>query len=119
MKVTYNQILSAREALGKLSDKPLPMKEAVSLARLIKKLNGELEVFNGKQRELFEKYGKADENGGYRIEEENQAAFSSQLQELLDVEIDVDVQKVCIEKEIDIEAAVVLSAEDFVEFKTE
>ncbi|MCM1545315.1 MAG: hypothetical protein NC110_08460 [Ruminococcus sp.] len=118
MKVTYDQILAAREALGKLSDKALPMKEAVSLARLIKKLNSELEVFNDKQKELFEKYGKADENGGYMIEKEKQKAFAEKLKELLEVDIDIDADKVIIEKEIEIEASIVLSTEGFVEFKT-
>ncbi|MCM1364965.1 MAG: hypothetical protein NC122_07095 [Faecalibacterium sp.] len=119
MKVTYNQILSAREALGKLSDKPLPMKEAVSLARMIKKLNGELEVFNEKQKELFEKYGKPDEIGGYMIEEENQLEFSSHFEQLLSVEFEIDAERVHVQSNIDIEASVVLATEAFVEFETE
>ncbi|MCM1508681.1 MAG: hypothetical protein NC177_16360 [Ruminococcus flavefaciens] len=120
MKVTYSKILSAKESLGKLLDKPLPMKEAVSLARLIKKLNDELEVFNDKQKELFERYGRPDaELGKYVIDKENQLVFSSQFEDLVNVEFDIDSEKVCIESDIEIEASVVMATDDFIVFKTE
>lgn len=118
MKATYKQIVSSIESLGKLSKKELPMREAIALARLIKKLNGELEVFNDKQRELFKKYGTEDESGGFKIEKECQADFSKEFDELLNVEIDIDAEKAVIEKEIDVEAAIIIDTENFVEFKT-
>ena len=119
MKATYNQILSAREALAKLSDKALPIKESVHLARLIKKLNSELEVFNDKQGQLFKKYGNPDDEGVYTIEQKNHAAFEAELKQLLDVEFDLGCDKVHIASNIDIEASVIIATESFIEFITE
>lgn len=119
MTVTYNEILKAAQALKKLAQKELNIKTAVNLARLIKKLDGELEVFNDKYRELLEKYGKENDEGGYSIPKEKQKEFSENLTQLINVEIEIDGGKINIEDDIKIEPAIILDAESFVEFKTE
>lgn len=121
MKVKYSEIISAKPALETLSKKELTVKEAVKLARLIKKLNGELEIFGEKQREFCEKYGTLSEDGTqYRFDDlEKRAAFEKSMAELLAFEIDFEEEKICLKSDIKLPAADVINLECFINFESE
>lgn len=118
MKVTYSDILDAKPALECLAKKELKMSEAIALARLIKTLNAELEVFFDKQKELCDKYGTFDEKtGNFTPHEKDKGLFLQKHKELLHVEFEADISKVKIHSDIGIEAATILATDKFVEFE--
>lgn len=121
MKVTYSEIVSANPALETLSKKELTVKEAVKLARLIKKLNAELEVFSEKQKEFCERYGTLSEDGTqYRFEDtKKRTTFEKSMAELLAFEIDFEEEKISIKSNIKLQAADVISLESFIDFESE
>jgi hypothetical protein len=92
MKVTIEKVLDAKESMGKLLQKDLPIKSSFKLSRLVKKLNEELEVFNEKRKDLFKKFGKELEDGRYHLGEEVAEDYNNNLKELLSVEIEIDFE---------------------------
>lgn len=119
MKVTYGEILEAKPALEILAKKELKTAEAISLARLIKVLNSELEVFFQKQRELCEKCGKFDENGVFTPDEETRELFLKKHAELLGTAFEADITRAEIHSDIAVEAATVIGTEMFVKWGEE
>ena len=121
MKVKYSEIISAKPALETLSKKDLTVKEAVALARLIKRLNSELEIFGQKQKEFCEKYGTLSEDGTqYRFDDlEKRASFEKSMAELLAFEIDFEEEKIRLKSDIKLPAADVIALEAFISFESE
>lgn len=122
MTVKFKDILDAEKALGKLSQERLPVRQSVALARLIKKLNEELQIFNDQREKLLIQYGEYKENeGGYLVPKENLEAFSKDFNILLGstCELEGEKIKITLQKDSTIEAAVILGCEKFCEFEEE
>ena len=121
MKVNYSEIVSAKPALETLSKKELSVGEAVKIARLIKRLNSELEIFGEKQREFCEKYGKITEDGTqYRFDDvEKRKTFERKMTELLAFVVDIESETICLKSDIRIPAADVINLERFITFESE
>ena len=116
MKLTYEKINNITPALTKLSKLDLKAVEAVKLARLLGKVETELKPLEETQRNLWIKYGEEIKNGEYKSKPEKYASFSKEYQELLESEIDIDIEKIVIKSDIQIDAASVLALSDIVEF---
>lgn len=101
MKTTYKQIIEAKGGLAKLLDKQLKPSEAIALARLVKKLNAELELFGEQQKKIVLDKGKDTEK---------------RLAELLAVAVDIDSDKAVLTVN-EIDAGTILATEPFVEIK--
>ena len=122
MTVKFKDILDAEKALGKLSQERLPVRQSVALARLIKKLNEELQIFNDQREKLLIQYGEYKENeGGYLVPKENLEAFRKDFDILLgsSCELGGEKIKITLQKDSTIEAAVILGCENFCEFEEE
>jgi hypothetical protein len=120
MKVKFSDILDANGALGKLSQERLPVGQSVSLARLIKKLNEEMNLFNDQRERLLKQYGEyKDDAGGYEIPKGNLPTFRKDFDELINSEVETgtDKIKITLQKDSTIEAAVILGCEIFCEFE--
>ena len=120
MTVKFSDILNADKALGKLSDEKLPVKQSVALARLVKKLNEEIEIFSDQREKLLIQYGEYKENeGGYLVPKKNLEVFKKNFNILLDSEVELEGGKIKITlpENSTIEAAVILGCEKFCEFE--
>ena len=107
MKVTYKKILDSIPALRKLTAMDFRVQEAVALAKLIKKLDAELKIYE----ELREKLKK---------EVKCEADFIKKVSELLEVECD-EFEKVSLTlgNAMSIDAQTLLNSEDFAEITIE
>lgn len=119
MKVKFSDILEANEALGKITKERLPVREALSLARLIKRLNEEMTFFNEQRERLLVQYGKEQESGEFIVEKENLPEFIKDYEELLKSEVETwsEKIKITLQKDSTIEAAVIVGCEKFCEFE--
>lgn len=118
MKVTYNDIIRASSSMKKLCERELPVKSAIALSRLIKKLNAEIDIFSVEQRKIVEKYGIINqETGEFKIREENQKDYADKMTELFALTVEIDSERIEIDGLCNIEAAVILDTEPFVTFK--
>lgn len=123
MKTTYKEIIGAKNALGKLLDKQLRVKEAIALARLVKALNEELELFGQEQRRILAGAKQVSEDGTTSpVSGEGKETSGlpedvvRKLQELLDVEVEIDAEPVTVTVD-EIDAGTLLATEAFVIIK--
>ena len=100
--------MTNREMLGILNcsifTQNLPAKISYFFAMLKKKMEDPVKVFNDERRKVAEKYCQRDNNGnpkstddgGFIIEPESRSIVSSEIETLLDIEIEVNVNKMAI-----------------------
>jgi len=106
IKVTIGELLNATEALQNLAKKELKARLALSISRILKNAEGEIQNFNDTRMNLIKKYGEKDENGelittednNCKIPEECTTEFSNELNSLLDETIEINANKMTLEQ---------------------
>ena len=101
MKLTNRKIVNDANFLGALTHKQLPIKVSYAIAKNISKIERELEIYNKERQKLIDKYCVKDEEGNNVIDENNQLkiadehleAWSKDINELLDIEVDINIHK--------------------------
>ncbi len=102
MRITNRRIVNDANFLGALVHKTgLSIKVSYALAKNISKIERELDIYNKERQKLIDKYCIKDEEGKNVIDENNQLkiadehldAWSKDINELLDIEIDIDIHK--------------------------
>lgn len=102
MRITNRRIVNDANFLGALVHKTgLSIKVSYALAKNISKIERELDIYNKERQKLIDKYCIKDEEGNNVIDENNQLkiadkhldAWSKDINELLDIEIDIDIHK--------------------------
>lgn len=126
IKVRLETIVDAMPALAVFAQKELPAKAAYRVAKLVRKMTAESSDYQKARLEAFKQYGEKtmlkDERGqeqeGYRVKPENQAACDAQLRALLDEEVDLEgcamIQFADIEK-LELAPAVLADLDPFIE----
>ena len=103
--IKMQDLLNSTEILQKLSQKDFKAKLAWSIARLLKAAEKEIQEFNETRLNLIKKYGEhdeggdliTDENGNCKISPESVEQFTSELNELVNTEIEINANKIDIE----------------------
>lgn len=106
IKVQINDLLNSTEALQKLSRADLKAKLAWQVARLLKAADAEIQEFNDTRLKLIQKYGQKDENGelatdadgNCQILPDSITQFSTELNELLNTEVEIGANKILIDE---------------------
>lgn len=98
MKITLGELLNGKPALEKLVNLEISIKTAYKLSRIINKLNNELQNFEDQRQKLVSKYGEPEENGNVIVTQENMEAFSNELNELINLEIELAYEPVSLEE---------------------
>lgn len=106
MELTLKTLLGASQALAELADtRGLPSVVAYRIARNVKAIDKELEVYNEQRKKLLEEKANKDENGEpimkdgpngayYDIPNDLMEEFNKELEELKDETVDIDIKKV-------------------------
>lgn len=126
INVKISELLNSTETLQKLSQKDFKAKLAWSVARLLKAADSEIQDFNKTRMNLIEKYGEKDENGelvtdekgNCKIEDDMIAEFTSELNELINTEVEINANKIDIEllEDINFTPSDMTALEPFVDF---
>jgi hypothetical protein len=124
MQIKYSQLTNIINSIKKLSSKELPIQTSIKLAKLLKQLNLENEIFANEYRKLFDKYAEKDEKGNIKFENNNAIAlkketieeFKIKYNELMDYSFNVDFSPISISelKDIQISADDLIALEGFV-----
>lgn len=91
MKVRLENILDAQVALSELAKKDLSITTAYRIAKLIKVVSAEVELFNEQRIKLLQSVGSTLSEDGrqYLIPNDKKAEFAKSFTELVSVEVDV------------------------------
>lgn len=116
MTTTIEKIVNAKDALLKLSQKPLPVKESYGVAKLIRAVDPELAIYNSERMRLFKKYGTPTEDGKrYRVNAGNEKEFKKEYAELLSQEVELEVKPVRLTSDLCLTAQELLALDGFIE----
>lgn len=129
IKVKISDLLNSTETLQKLSQKDFKAKLAWSIARLLKAAEAEIQSFNETRMNLIKKYGEKDENGELVTDEKGNCKignevleeFSTELNELIGSEVEINANKIDMKliEDIDFTPADMAVLEPFVEMDEE
>lgn len=100
--VKISDIVNSTEILQKLAQQNFKAKLALSIARLLKKAEEEIQTFNSTRIDLIKKYGTkgedgelvTDEEGNCKIAPDSIETFNKELTELLNTEIEINANKI-------------------------
>ena len=105
IKVSIKDLIGSTEALQKLASMELKAKTSWQIGRILKSADTEIQSFNETRMNLIKKYGEKDENGelmtddkgNCRILEEGVKEFTSELNDLITQEVELNANKVAVE----------------------
>jgi len=91
MKVRLENILDAQVALSELAKKDLSITTAYKIAKLIKVVSAEVELFNEQRIKLLQSVGSTLSEDGrqYLIPNDKKAEFAEGFAQLVSIEVDV------------------------------
>lgn len=125
--ITINDLLNSVETLQKIAQKDFKAKLAWSIARLLKSAETEIQSFNETRMNLIKKYGEKDENGELITDEKNNCkiktesvdAFTEELNELINTEVEINANKIDFNllENIDFTPSDMTALEPFIEFE--
>jgi len=119
MKVRLEKILDAQIALSELARKDLKIDTAYKVAKLIKAVAAEVELFNEQRIKLLQSVGSTLSEDGkqYIIPSDKKAEFAQQFSELVAVEVDVPDKINISGEDISIAPDLLMAIEDFIEIE--
>jgi len=102
MKIKIKELIPIMESLNTLNKKELPFGTSFKIARAIKLLATDYETAMEKRKEIINKYGAKDDKGELKIESngtilpmpDKQEVWNTELKELFDVEVEVDLKPI-------------------------
>ena len=103
MKLSLRKLVNGSQQLSNIAYKQgLPCKLSYALAKNIKKIESELQIYNSEREKIIEKYCVKDEDGKlklnkdntYDIKEEFIDVCNKEINSLLDIEVDIDIHKI-------------------------
>lgn len=124
-----SDLLNATETLQKLSQKELKAKLALSIARMLKEAEREIQNFNEVRMNLINKHGEkgedgqliTDENGNCKILPESVEEFTKELNDLVTMELEINANKLKLDdlENIDFTPSEMVTIEPFIEVEDE
>lgn len=106
--VKVSDVLNSEDTLKKLMDISMKGRVAYKIARIAREVDKESQLFNDERNKLIEKYAERDEEGNYKYNSNEQIyidtknsevvkLFSDELNELLETEIEINVEKLSLD----------------------
>ena len=100
--ITMNELLSTIPVLRELANQPFKGSLTFKLARLMRELDKEAQLFEESRRQLAEKYGLRDENGKLMIDDEGTVTLdknkaiecNEEMRALLEDKIEINANKI-------------------------
>lgn len=93
--LTVKDVYDLQEGLHQLNEKELPISVALKVQRNAMKVDSEYKIANDLRRKIIEKYkDKQLENGNVQIKKEKLDDFNKEIDELMQQEVKLDLEKV-------------------------
>jgi len=118
MKLTNGEIFNAKEPLQKLTAEKLPVKVSYGLAKLVAKLNEQLQVIEQVRQGLITTYGERDPENPNRTRvnpsSDKYPKFVTEYGELMKQEVEIVLDVVTLPETLEIEPSVLMALDKFV-----
>lgn len=98
MQLTNKQVVKASDALAKMLNTSLPVKQAYSIKKTAESIKKQI-IFVEEQRiELVKKYGEKDDDNYKIVDKKSEDSFYKDYADLLSLKEDIDVRQLCIDE---------------------
>lgn len=103
IEITLKDLLDSAEVLRKLSQKQLKGKTAYNVARVLREVESEFNLFNETRQKIVQQYGEKDENGELKINtttneyvfsEENLKTITDEINNILGSTVNLNANKI-------------------------
>ena len=99
--MTLNDIFNAVPTLREISNKEFPGFVTFKIARIIRELDKEIQLFEAEREKIAYKFGEKDDNGqlivldngNIKIQDESIAECNQELQALFNTEVEINASK--------------------------
>lgn len=97
MKLSNEKILTDITKLREISKRELPIKASYAIAKNLKKIEDELEIYYKEREKLIDKYAEKDENGKIKVDNngfiifKDKEGWDKEIKELLAIENDIKI----------------------------
>lgn len=106
IEVQVKDIVNSTEIFSMLSQKKLNMRMAYQLAKIIKEVQKEFELFQETRMKLINEYAERDENGQLKVDENNNFTipkekiqdFQKELNDLLEMQVELPINEINLEE---------------------
>lgn len=96
--IKIDTLLNSVSAIKELTDKDVPIKTGVALTKAVREIQEYIDVYEKKNKALYEKYGELDEETQQiAITDDNIEVFKEEYTTLKDEELDIDIQRINID----------------------
>ncbi len=119
MKLTNGELFGSKEAFGRLLTQDLPVKYSFPIVKLVKKLNDDFAAIEEQRNGLVQKYGETSD-GQVTVQPngKNFGEFVVEFSELMQMESEVEFDKLLIPDHITISGQDLAALEPFIDVIT-
>ena len=106
MQINLNQLVASKNGLAKLAETQFKAKKLFEITKFVRVCAAEIESFDKVREEKIRQFGEENEINGkqvFEVSSENQQQFFSEIQELLDQEISLEIPEITLDDFGDIE----------------
>lgn len=94
MNIKLIELVKAIESLMRLGELPMTAKDSFNYMRFLSKCENEVNLYYENSNNLMKKYGHSDNGINYFIPKEKQDEYFNELNELNNLEIDIQFEKI-------------------------
>ena len=104
MKIKNEVLVNSVQVLRKLNNAELPVRVSYKLAKNIKSIEKELNIYEEEKQKFINKYGEKDEEGKLKTKEDGSINitdtenWNKDIKELLDIEAEINIEKINIDE---------------------
>lgn len=109
------KIINAVDNLDKLSLLSLPAKESFKVVKLLTEIDPYIKNYHAQRNSLLAKYGESEDGKNYTIKESEKELFTNEIEDLNNIDIALNFEKIKISNTLTIRAADLVNILDFVE----
>lgn len=111
------KIIDVVEGLRALQNKDLPVAESFKLLNLVHQVDPILNNYGEQRTKLLKKYGETKDNLNYIVPPKNVEQYLNEMSPLEDMEVNLNFQKIKLNKDVEIKAIHLQNLLDFVEIE--
>lgn len=104
MKIKNEVLVNSVQVLRKLNNAELPVRVSYKLAKNIKSIEKELNIYEEEKQKFINKYCEKDDEGNNKINEDgtikiiDTEKWNKDIKELLDIEAEINIEKINIDE---------------------
>ena len=104
MKIKNEALVNSVQVLRKLNNAELPVRVSYKLAKNIKSIEKELNIYEEEKQKFINKYCEKDDEGNNKINEDgtikiiDTEKWNKDIKELLDIEAEINIEKINIDE---------------------